>query len=258
IDRYETEYRRKDGGSVDISLTIAPIRDARGEVAGVSMIARDITLRKTVEREREAALASEQEARLEAETLLEASRILASGRELDELVQKVTDLAAQLIGAEYGAFFHNTSNDRDESYTLYTPPGVDDAQFDGMPVPPDTSGFGAVFAGEAVVRIGDMTKHPEFGEGAPWRDLPVRSYLAVPVVSARNGKVNGGLFFAHSACDRFDERAERLMQGIASQAAIALDNVQAYRDVSLSEAHLRQIIDAMPAAIYTTDEQGRL
>ncbi|HWG10742.1 MAG TPA: PAS domain S-box protein [Rhodanobacteraceae bacterium] len=258
IDRYETEYRRKDGGSVDISLTIAPIRDARGEVAGVSMIARDITLRKTVEREREAALASEQEARLEAETLLEASRILASGRELDELVQKVTDLAAQLIGAEYGAFFHNTSNDRDESYTLYTPPGVDDAQFDGMPVPPDTSGFGAVFAGEAVVRIGDMTKHPEFGEGAPWRDLPVRSYLAVPVVSARNGKVHGGLFFAHSACDRFDERAERLMQGIASQAAIALDNVQAYRDVSLSEAHLRQIIDAMPAAIYTTDEQGRL
>lgn len=43
IDHYETVRRRKDGGLIDISLTVSPIRDANGKVVGASKIARDIT-----------------------------------------------------------------------------------------------------------------------------------------------------------------------------------------------------------------------
>ena len=47
IEHFETVRRRKDGSLVDISLTISPIRNSRGEVVGASKIARDITeLRK--------------------------------------------------------------------------------------------------------------------------------------------------------------------------------------------------------------------
>ena len=50
IDHYETIRRRKDGRLIEVSLTISPIKDARGKVIGVSKIAREITERKITER----------------------------------------------------------------------------------------------------------------------------------------------------------------------------------------------------------------
>jgi PAS domain S-box-containing protein len=47
---YETVRRRKDGGLLDISLTVSPVRDAGGNIIGASKIARDITGRKDAER----------------------------------------------------------------------------------------------------------------------------------------------------------------------------------------------------------------
>jgi HWE histidine kinase len=46
VDHYDTVRVRKDGTSVDISLTVSPIRDAAGKIIGASKIARDITDRK--------------------------------------------------------------------------------------------------------------------------------------------------------------------------------------------------------------------
>jgi len=67
IDHYETIRRAKDGRRIDVSLTVSPIRDGTGRIIGASKIARDITLQKRAEREREELLASEQAARAEAE-----------------------------------------------------------------------------------------------------------------------------------------------------------------------------------------------
>jgi PAS domain S-box-containing protein len=50
IDHYETIRRHKDGRLIDTSLTISPIKDLKGNVVGVSKIARDITERKGAER----------------------------------------------------------------------------------------------------------------------------------------------------------------------------------------------------------------
>ncbi len=58
IEPYETIRRHKDGYEVEISLSIAPIRDSAGNIVGASKIARDIRGRKTAE-ERTAALQSE-------------------------------------------------------------------------------------------------------------------------------------------------------------------------------------------------------
>ena len=49
VDHYETVRRRKDGGRVDISLTVSPICDDTGRIVGASKIARDITVRKRLE-----------------------------------------------------------------------------------------------------------------------------------------------------------------------------------------------------------------
>jgi PAS domain S-box-containing protein len=50
VDELETVRVRKDGGLVDVSLTISPIRDPAGRVVGASKIARDIGDRKRWER----------------------------------------------------------------------------------------------------------------------------------------------------------------------------------------------------------------
>jgi len=53
IEHFETERLRKDGQRIFVSLTISPIREDSGNVVGASKIARDITERKRVERDRQ-------------------------------------------------------------------------------------------------------------------------------------------------------------------------------------------------------------
>jgi PAS domain S-box-containing protein len=49
IDHYETIRQRKDGSTVDISLTVSPVKDPGGKIVGASKIARDITERRRAE-----------------------------------------------------------------------------------------------------------------------------------------------------------------------------------------------------------------
>jgi len=46
VEHYETVRQRKDGGLIDISLTVSPVKNAQGRIIGASKIARDITERK--------------------------------------------------------------------------------------------------------------------------------------------------------------------------------------------------------------------
>ncbi|MGA9769105.1 MAG: PAS domain S-box protein [Blastocatellia bacterium] len=81
VDHYETVRRRKDGTTLDISLTVSPIRDKAGNIIGASKIARDITGQKHGEAERERLLAQEQQAREIAE---------AASRAKDEFLATVS------------------------------------------------------------------------------------------------------------------------------------------------------------------------
>ena len=49
IDHYETALVAKNGQEIDVSLTVSPVKDAEGNVAGVSTILRDIGDRKRAE-----------------------------------------------------------------------------------------------------------------------------------------------------------------------------------------------------------------
>jgi PAS domain S-box-containing protein len=51
VDNYATVRRRKDGLLIDVSLSAAPIRSPTGEIAGVWMVVRDVTMSKRLEGE---------------------------------------------------------------------------------------------------------------------------------------------------------------------------------------------------------------
>jgi len=57
IDHFETVRIAKDGRTIDVSVTISPIRDGQGRIIGASKIARDITDRKRAESRVQAQLA---------------------------------------------------------------------------------------------------------------------------------------------------------------------------------------------------------
>jgi PAS domain S-box-containing protein len=160
---------------------------------------------------------------------------IAVGGELDleRLVQTVTDAGVELSGAQFGAFFYNVIREDGEAYTLYSLSGAPRAAFAGFPMPRNTEVFEPTFRGTGVVRSPDILADPRYGKMGPYRGmppghLPVRSYLAVPVVS-RNTEVLGGLFFGHGQPGIFTARAERLLVGLAAQAAVAIDNSRLYQ-----------------------------
>lgn len=181
---------RKDGSRLWAVGELSPIRDD-GKVMGFVKILRDRTEQQKAEEDT-------REERRALEILNRAGSALALETDLNRLVQLVTDAGVELTGAEFGAFFYNVINNSGESYMLYTLSGAPMEAFARFPMPRNTEVFAPTFEGSGIVRSDDITKDPRYGKNAPRKGmpeghLPVRSYLAVPVVS-RNGEVIGGLF----------------------------------------------------------------
>jgi PAS domain S-box-containing protein len=219
-----------------------PVRDEAGAVIGIFCEGHDATETHMAQR----ALAREKE-RLE--ILNRTGSQLASELDLDTLVQAATDAGVALTGAQFGAFFYNVLNERGESYMLYSLSGVPREAFSRYPMPRNTAVFHPTFAGEGVVRSDDILKDPRYGKnephyGMPKDHLPVRSYLAVPVVS-RSGEVLGGLFFGHEAPGIFTDEHETLLTGIAGQAAIAIDNARLFQAAQYELAERRRAEEAL-------------
>jgi PAS domain S-box-containing protein len=167
------------------------------------------------------------------EILNDTGVAVAAERDLTTLVQTVTDAGVQLSHAEFGAFFYNVMREDGEAYTLYTLSGVPREAFAKFPMPRNTAIFEPTFRGRGPVRSDDILADSRYGKNVPHKGmpeghLPVRSYLAVSVVS-RSGEVLGGLFFGHSQPRVFTDRAERIVTGLAAQAAVAIDNTRLHQ-----------------------------
>ncbi|HUR88610.1 MAG TPA: GAF domain-containing protein [Ramlibacter sp.] len=175
---------------------------------------------------------------------------LAAELDLDAVLQRVTDAATELTGARFGAFFYNGHDERGEALLLYTLSGAPRSSFEGFGHPRPTAIFGPTFRGESAIRIDDVLRDPRYaqwGPGMPAGHLPVRSYLAVPVI-ARSGDVIGGLFFGHPEVGIFTARSERLATGIAGQAAVAVDNARLYSESQRAASERSALLESERAA----------
>lgn len=272
---FEVEIPYRLVGPRYMRCAYAPDLGADGAVRGFVVVSSDVTERRHVEVERERLLAAleVERRRLETETrtLETINRLsVAAAAELDlrTLVQALTDDATALTGAQFGAFFYNVLDERGEAYTLYTLSGVPAEAFAGFPLPRNTPVFEPTFRGEAVVRLDDVTRDARYGKNPPYHGmpeghLPVRSYLAVPVVS-RSGEVLGGLFFGHPESGVFTENHERILVGVAAQTAVAMDNARLYEQARRersraeeSEKHYRFMAEMMPQIVWTAGPDGR-
>ncbi len=113
LSHYETTRVRKDGKSINVSLSVAPVRDRLGNIVGASTIARDITERKRAEQE-------VRKASLYARSLLEASldplvTISREGKitDVNHATETITEVPReQLIGSDFCDYFTEPENAR--------------------------------------------------------------------------------------------------------------------------------------------------
>ena len=194
---------------------------------------------------RESALLLREEAET-LERLNEVGTAVAAEVDLDRAVQVVTDAATRLSGAAFGSFFFNATDGAGESYSLHAPSEAPREASSQFPLPRNAELLRPTFQGKAVVRSDDITRDKRHG-GNPYGDIPaghvpIRSYLAVPVI-ARSGEVLGGLFLGHLEPGVFNERAERIVNAIALQAAIAIDKARLYR-AAQEEIERRRTVEA--------------
>ncbi len=228
VDHFETIRKAKDGRLIPISITVSPVKDLRGNIVGASKVARDITARKQAEAE-----INQQNSNLE--ILNSIGKSISENLDVQGVMQRVTDATTKLSGASYGAFFYNSYHENGESFKLYTLSGAARESFEKLGMPRHTALFQPTFANKEVVRIDDILLDPRYGKnlpeaGMPAAHLPVRSYLAVPVIS-KTGEVIGGLLFGHPEPGKFTAFHEDIVINIAAQAAVSLDNSKLFEQV---------------------------
>jgi len=264
VKHFETIRVTKSGNKIPISLTISPIKTRDGRIIGASKIARDITDQVQAKTELQNHVHIQ-------DLLLSAGRILSENLDLQAILQKVTDITTRLTNAEFGAFFYNMVDENGESYMLYTISGVSKDYFKDFPMPRNTAVFETTFSGRGVLRSDDIRQDERYGKNAPYNGmpkghLPVVSYLAVPVNSS-SGPTIGGLFFGHSRARMFTAAHEKLVEGIASQAGVAIENARLYEKIKLLNSkkdeflsvaghELRTPITTLKAYLQLVEEQS--
>jgi len=203
---------------------------------GLSAIADALALgiaSKLAEETRRAAQAALRKHAGDLEVLHELGQQLSAVLEREALAQKVVDATTRLTGAQAGAFvYHSSLGELDHAvagaaHARWLPAlarrTLDDAR---------------------LLRIADLTLDRR---GLEVRgDLPVASYLAVPVVG-RSGVTIGALAFGHARPGVFSDETERLIAGVASTAAIAMDNARLFEAA-------RDLIAALEASNQELDQ----
>lgn len=252
LHNYEATLRAKDGSLRNVLISSNVLWE-KGKFIHTRCFTRDVTEKKRQERELRENLEI-------MEAINQVGRTLSAELNLEKLVQAVTDAGTKICGAQFGAFFYNVVNAEGQSYTLYTISGVPREKFSTFPMPRNTKVFAPTFEGTGVVRSADIKKDPRYGKNEPYKGmpeghLPVTSYLAVPVKS-RSGEVLGGLFFGHSKENVFTENHERILSGLAAQAAVAMDNAKLFEALMKQEERFRELANAMPQIVWTARGDG--
>lgn len=247
IYKLESVLFHKDGSPVVVNINAQPIYE-RGRVVAHLLEIRDVRSEKD----------AEDALRLKnrnLQTLNSIAENLLAELELSKLIQFVIDSCTELTGAQFGAYLNNTFDASGEAMRVHSFSGADPMAFDNLNIPRADQLFLTTLLDKSIVRSDDLTTDERYGKNnllgiLPEESLPVKSYLAVPVIS-RSGEVLGGLFFFHSGIGVFSKNTENIVKGIAAQAAIAIDNSRLFEAISQKNSELLKINNDLDSFVYT-------
>lgn len=258
LDRVHEIYRHSPAESFDL----LQLRDGRvyersskiqiveGQHVGRVWVFRDITEQRRTED------ALRKKARV-LELLNKTGTILTAKLDVRMLAQAVIDAATEISGAKVGAFFYNTAAPGGNRPFLRTVAGIAAEDFDSSGLPQAGALFDLTLSGAPLVHLDDLSKDARYQAPARPGAMSIRSYLAVPVASG-SADVIGGLFFGHPDAGVFDERAERLVTGIAAQAGVSIDNARLYEVARQAAQEREKLLDNERAARSEAEQMSRM
>ncbi len=205
------------------------------------------------------------EARLrETETLLAVSQAAGSVLDATEIARRTVREMVRALGADVGGAWRRAPDgDRFMPVAGYRVPPEVVPTFAGAPLTHDLEIVRAVLTTPAPVFVADSGADPRLD--APFfRALPHRSVLVVPMIV--QGEVIGGFAVAWTRqVHQLSADELRLVDGIARQAAVALENArlleaerEARERLAVSETRYRELFENVIDIVYLHDLEGRI
>jgi two-component system sensor histidine kinase DevS len=181
---------------------------------------------------------------------LEAVVAISSELELHLVLLRVVEAAVDLVDARYGAL-GVLDEDRLELAEFITVGLGDDTRLTIGELPKGLGLLGSVIRDSRPLRLADLHEHADtvgFPDGHP----PMTSFLGVPITI--RGEVFGNLYLTDKVTGEvFTDGDEELALGLASAAAVAIDNARLFEQSRRREAVLAAMHEVAGALVGGVD-----
>ncbi len=169
--------------------------------------------------------------------LLESGLALASGLSLPTVLQRIIDLAVELSGARYGALGVLGPGGRIRQFITV---GINAEERRAIgPLPLGQGILGALIHDAKPLRLRRITDDPR-SIGFPANHPPMSSFLGAPVVA--RGKVFGNIYLTEKqGAAEFDAEDEAALVVLATQAGVAIENIDLYEEGRRRERWLEAV-----------------
>ena len=161
--------------------------------------------------------------------LLPSLTAIGSEMDLSAVLQRIVELAVELVDARYGAL--GVIDESGQGLSEFITVGMEDDQVERMTNEPRGDGvLGVLIVDPKPLRLRDIGHHPE-SYGFPDAHPVMRSFLGVPV-HVRDS-VFGNLYMTDKmGADEFTDEDEQLLVALAAAAGVAIDNVRLHARVA--------------------------
>ncbi|HEY8691459.1 MAG TPA: GAF domain-containing protein [Chloroflexota bacterium] len=168
-------------------------------------------------------------------TLYEVAQLLSSSLDLQEVLQRVMDVVVAVTGAERGMVL---LPDAEGVLSVAVARNLNREDIDRRESGVSRTLCDRVFDTGHAVLIGDALEDERSAAAESVVSLRLRSVLCAPL--RIKGKTTGVVYLDHRAeTGRFSERQSRLLEAVAEQAAIAIENARLYDDLRQHAANRR-------------------
>lgn len=159
--------------------------------------------------------------------LVEAGLALASELDLDALLQRIADLAREVVRARYAAV---GVVGEDGLLLRFVYSGIDKETADLIGDLPHGRGLlGVLLEGGRPIRQREISEHPD-SYGFPPNHPPMHSFLGVPIIV--RDRVFGRLYLTEKQeSSEFTKDDERIAMTLAAQAGVAIQNANLLEEV---------------------------
>src|SRR5215210_8979122 len=169
--------------------------------------------------------------------LLAAGIALSSELSLDDLLQKLVETAAALTRARYAALgvIDESGTELERFLTTGIGPEMHAAIGD---LPRGRGILGVLIRNAETLRLDSIADDPR-SVGFPPNHPPMRGFLGVPILL--RGHAYGNLYLTEKAQGPFSAEDQELVETLASQAAVAIENARLYEDATNWSAQLEAL-----------------